>query len=144
MPRTRKASLATLAAAALVLAAAPPASAWDYQDNKACSSGGGVLNMSITYDLTSTQHVWGVMYGKATGDAGSKNNFRGRIYSGDNKVWEHLSADSYGDGEQWHKNVLTAANTHLRTNRSNYELVITHVWFDQFGNDPECDASLSY
>jgi hypothetical protein len=34
------------------------------------------------------------MYGVATGDAGSNNNFRGRIYVSGNKVWEHLSADT--------------------------------------------------
>lgn len=100
--------------------------------------------MSITYDLTSTQHIWGIMYGRATGDAGSKNNFRGRVYQGGSKVWEHLSADSYGNGEQWSKNVLTAAGSHLRTNRSATEKVITHAWFDQFGNDPECDAIIAY
>jgi hypothetical protein len=141
--RARAGAVTALAGASLVIFA-PEVGAYDHLDSKACEDGGGVLNMSILYDLTPTQHIWGVMYGKATGDAGSKNNFRGRIYSGSAKVWEHLSADTYGDGEQWHKNVLTAAGPHLRTQRSATETVVTHVWFDQFGNDPECDAIITY
>ncbi|MFT4009945.1 MAG: hypothetical protein QM655_07865 [Nocardioidaceae bacterium] len=144
MKLSQKAALITAIAASSVAGVAPAANAWDYQDNKACTGGGGVLNMSISYDLTSTQHIWGIMYGTATGDAGSQNNFRGRIYESGDKVWEHLSADTYGKGEQWYKNVLTASGTHLRTQRSATEKVVTHVWFDQFGNDPECDATITY
>jgi hypothetical protein len=40
--------------------------------------------------------------------------------------------------------VLNASGTHLRTTRSATEVVETHAWFDQFGNDPECTASITY
>jgi hypothetical protein len=118
--------------------------AWGLSTSRSCTSGGGILNSTITYNTSATRHTWLIMYGKATGDAGDQNNFRGRITVNSQGVWSHNSADSYGDGEQWYKNVYNAAGNHLTTSRDADEKVFTRAYFDQFGGDPSCETLVDF
>lgn len=143
--------LGTIAAtgilSAVAMSAAPsPAHAWDHTNSDACSSGGHVANMTIKYDLLPNYHVWGIMYGVVSGDGtGGQSNFQGSVWgTTTNRVWLQSSADTYANGEQWSRNVLNAAGDHVRTLRSNTELVKMKASFDTAGTDPTCTAQLTY
>lgn len=124
------------------------AQAWDFGKNGSCpvqdSSGDYVLTNRVTYNLTSTDHIWGKMYGKAFGGRDGHNNFRGSVWQGDWRKWIHDSADTYDAGEQWHKDIVNGEGVHIRTRRSYTEVVYTTAWFDVFGEDPSCTVGLTF
>lgn len=133
-------SLAALlaASATAVVATSNPASA--ARDYASCDAGGNVNNASVGYDLTSTKHIWTVIYGKISGSGtGGESNYYTSIFEGDNRVWYWPSADTWNHNQQYTKTIPD-----VQTSRARYERVRMRTVFDTAGPDEECTVRWDY
>lgn len=122
------------------------APAWADRRFDSCSADGDTMNMSITYDTTSTQHIWDQFDADLVGNSNPNNNYRMSVWQNpDDRTWRHESADTWGGNEHYKKEVVVGdPPVHVRTQRSPTELVYMAVTFDQIGEDPSCTVKLTF
>lgn len=137
--------LAALAATSS-MAMYPASASAEQVDTRACTNDGHIMNTSVRYALTTTQHVWHSVSATASGaGTGGESNFKARIWATPSiQVWAADSSDNYSNDQTWTKATNAADGTHIRTNRSGTESVIITGVFDVFGNDPECTTTFKY